>query len=328
VPERLRPSQTGGGVLIETSNPQPEIRKNAETAKDWEYREEAAFLYRWAVTFKERLLDPIARTDRDRLPDPVIGFEPMRIEILAAYTLARNPQGLLYEITFNARHLDRPQWEQLETLLHEQVHLWQQNFGENPIKPGRAYHNREFVEKCESLGLHPRPGVGAHWKPADGVFELLMREHGISRPEYAEVEEGQRSNWWDLGKERKGSSTLSKWSCGCQNVRVGTKEFYACCLRCGNLFVRVESGAQLTGAGPSQRQDDADAADQRMSWQDHEEGIYQPRIHSARIRELHQLAVLSGEPMTTLVDMAIREFVQKVREAPLAGEGSSPETAS
>ena len=126
-------------MLIEAINPQPEIRKNAETAKDWEYREEAAFLYRWAVTFKERFLDPVARTDRGRLPDPVIGFEPMRVEVLAGYTLARNPQGLLYEITFNARHLDRPQWEQLETLLHEQVHLWQQNSGEHPIKPGRAY---------------------------------------------------------------------------------------------------------------------------------------------------------------------------------------------
>jgi hypothetical protein len=25
------------GNLIETVNPQPEVRKNAETAKDWEY---------------------------------------------------------------------------------------------------------------------------------------------------------------------------------------------------------------------------------------------------------------------------------------------------
>ena len=29
-------------------------------------------------------------------------------------------------------------WAQMETLLHEQVHLWQQNFGEDPIKPGRT----------------------------------------------------------------------------------------------------------------------------------------------------------------------------------------------
>jgi hypothetical protein len=53
-------------------------------------------------------------------------------------------------------------WAQMETLLHEQVHLWQQNFGEDPVKPGRPYHNREFGFKCENLGLHPMPGVGCH----------------------------------------------------------------------------------------------------------------------------------------------------------------------
>ena len=30
-------------------------------------------------------------------------------------------------------------WAQLETLLHEQVHLWQQNFGENPVKPDKQH---------------------------------------------------------------------------------------------------------------------------------------------------------------------------------------------
>jgi len=29
------------GILIETINPQPEVRMNAETEKDWEYAEEA-----------------------------------------------------------------------------------------------------------------------------------------------------------------------------------------------------------------------------------------------------------------------------------------------
>jgi hypothetical protein len=43
-------------------------------------------------------------------------------------------------------------WAQLETLLHEQVHLWQQNFGNDPVNPGKPYHNKEFVEKCEHLG--------------------------------------------------------------------------------------------------------------------------------------------------------------------------------
>ena len=32
------------GRLIEVSNPQPEVRKNAELAKDWEYSQEATYL--------------------------------------------------------------------------------------------------------------------------------------------------------------------------------------------------------------------------------------------------------------------------------------------
>lgn len=114
------------------------------------------------------------------------------------------------------------------------VHLWQQNFGQHPVT--RNYHNREFVGKCEQLGLHPRVGTGAHWKPADGAFAQLMAENQIQRPTQVVVPKEERKNWWDLGKkERKGRSTLSKWSCGCQNVRVGTKEFHARCTRCGKI---------------------------------------------------------------------------------------------
>ncbi|WP_280192019.1 SprT-like domain-containing protein [Delftia sp. PS-11] len=49
--------------------------------------------------------------------------------------------------------------ETLQTLVHEMTHLWQHHFG----KPGRArYHNEEWADKLESLGLMPsstgRPG--------------------------------------------------------------------------------------------------------------------------------------------------------------------------
>lgn len=249
MPERRAETPFGSGVLIETPNPQPVVREHAETARDWEYHDQAAFLYRWAVEFKDRLLDPVLHTDRGRMPDPVISFDKMNVKVLAAYTLARNPQGLLYEITMNTAHFDDQdgrqvwdsgEWGELETELHELVHLWQQNFGAHPVKPGKAYHNREFVDKCESLGLHPMMVVGCHIKPADGAFELLMREHGIARPELPPLESEKPVNWWDLGKERRGESTLSKWSCGCQNVRVGTKDFQAQCLKCGNVFVKVE----------------------------------------------------------------------------------------
>lgn len=92
------PNITKTGVPIETANPYPEIRKNAETAPDWEYKDEARYLYDKAVLFKDRFLDPVLLTDRRRLPDPVISFNNLRNKnTLAAYTLFRNPQGLLLD---------------------------------------------------------------------------------------------------------------------------------------------------------------------------------------------------------------------------------------
>ena len=121
------PEMAKRGTLITVSDPQPEVRKNAENAKDWEFKSEAAFLYRMAVVFKDRLVDPLYHTDRARVPDPVISFDNLRNNrTLAAYTLARNPQGLLYEISFNTAHyLEKDgqrdwqyyRWAQLETLL-------------------------------------------------------------------------------------------------------------------------------------------------------------------------------------------------------------------
>jgi len=241
--------------LIEHINPQPEVRKNAEKAYDWEYADEAAFLYRIANLFKDRFLDPILLTDRNRLPDPVISFRNLRnMNTLAAYTLQRNPQGLLYEISMNTQQYNDAEsgkqwifgrWAQLETLLHEQIHLWQQNFGTDPYRQGRSQHNKEFVEKCESLGLHPKPGKGYHTRLADGTFALLMSELGIEQPELPKTDKEPNMDWykWFLdtqGKRRKGKSSLKKWTCPVcgLNARMGIK---------GNPLIRHEPCEIKTG---------------------------------------------------------------------------------
>ena len=40
-----------------------------------------------------------------------------------------------------------------------------------------------------------------------------------------------------------------------------------------------------------------------------DERLYQPRIHSRRIRDLYRIGQETGQPMTVLVDQAIAEFV-------------------
>jgi hypothetical protein len=39
-----------------------------------------------------------------------------------------------------------------------------------------------------------------------------------------------------------------------------------------------------------------------------DESLYQPKIHSERIRALYQIKQATGKPMTVLLDQAIREF--------------------
>lgn len=58
---------------------------------------------------------------------------------------------LIHEIALNPTYFRKRTDEQiLSTLLHEMVHLWQQENG-NPSRKG--YHNREWAEKMEELGL-------------------------------------------------------------------------------------------------------------------------------------------------------------------------------
>lgn len=67
---KWEPEFTKKGKAIAINDPQPEVRKNAETANDWAYQDEATYLYGKAVLFKDRLLDPLHHLDRDRLPEP------------------------------------------------------------------------------------------------------------------------------------------------------------------------------------------------------------------------------------------------------------------
>jgi hypothetical protein len=241
------------GVPIDFIDPNPEVRKNAELAPDWPFREQAQYLYGRAVLFRERLIDPIARIDRNQMPDPVISFDNLRNKrSLAAYRLTRNPQGLNYEIIINNQHYEEVDekmkwkygdWALNETFCHELIHEWQQTVGKEPVQLGKVYHNKEFVDKCESVGLHPKLGEGYHIKLADGPFEILMHELGVEKPAGMEIVLPEIDidwfKWFFKEQERKGRSTLKKWTCGCQNIRVGTKEFHGQCTKpeCGNVFI-------------------------------------------------------------------------------------------
>src|SRR5688500_14916163 len=52
-----------------------------------------------------------------------------------------------------------------------------------------------------------------------------------------------------------------------------------------------------------------------------DESLYQPKIHSERVKELYRIKEATGAPMTVLLDFAIREFVENYgAPGPLAQE--------
>ena len=54
---------------------------------------------------------------------------------------------------------------------------------------------------------------------------------------------------------------------------------------------------------------------ERISRKD-DEDLYQPKIHSRRIRDLHHLSVQTGLPMTVLVDEALRRIIEDLTTVP------------
>lgn len=59
---------------------------------------------------------------------------------------------IVHEISLNPDFMMRPFREWHSTLVHEMCHLWQFEFG-NPSR--RAYHNHEWADKMEEIGLMP-----------------------------------------------------------------------------------------------------------------------------------------------------------------------------
>lgn len=60
--------------------------------------------------------------------------------------------GQLDEIAMHPEHFNRSDEAILSTLVHEQVHLWQQHFGKPPRS---SYHDRQWADQMEQVGLIP-----------------------------------------------------------------------------------------------------------------------------------------------------------------------------
>lgn len=167
------------------------------------------------------------------------------------------------EIALNPMYFaTHPPEEIFQTIVHEMAHLWQYRFG----KPGRrAYHNKEWGSKMESIGLMPSDtgqpgGKKTGEKMADyiipgGLFESLCKELmqkvtitwgdrvELKLPTGEDGEEGEGEE----GQEKENKSNRIKYQCpNCINAKGkpinawGKPGLRLLCGECNGEFIEAE----------------------------------------------------------------------------------------
>jgi predicted SprT family Zn-dependent metalloprotease len=150
-----------------------------------------------------------------------------------------------HEISLNPGTLkDREAIDVASTLVHEMVHLWQQDFG-RPSR--RGYHNGEWAAKMQEVGLIPsstgEPGgarVGqrvSHYIEAGGcfarAFEAMPAEFLLPWS-CGELEEGR-------GKEGPRARNKVKYTCpSCETNVWGKPGLSLVCGDCSEDFAEAE----------------------------------------------------------------------------------------
>ena len=174
----------------------------------------------------------------------------------------------VHEISLNPDYLMRPFIEWHATFVHEMVHLWQQEKG----KPSRtAYHNQEWADKMEQIGLMPsdtgmeggkRTGQKvSHYIIPGGLFEMAFirldpeeleelrlkylpmisltgqKKTKITAPEGDDDGEGEGGEGNDETKGKSGRRT--KYSCACGNNIWGKSGLLIQCLDCEKEYIEI-----------------------------------------------------------------------------------------
>ncbi len=132
-----------------------------------------------------------------------------------------NEDQVVHEISLNPKSLTPPIISVMAILVHEMVHLWQEEHGD----PGRrGYHNVEWADKMEEIGLIPsatgKPGgkrIGdkmSHYVESGGPFErayeAIPERALLPWRKVVEVESGDQ----DRGKSGGGGKKSKvKYSC-------------------------------------------------------------------------------------------------------------------
>jgi hypothetical protein len=202
-----------------------DLRAHQGSIDDWPKRALVEDLHTWAerLTSEFKLKTPLPALMLDRLSHNICGH----------FRRGRNGFGLRNEIAINELHVsEKPYWEVIVTLLHELLHSEQENIG----SPGRRnYHNKEYRDRAEALGLIVDRWGHTWVAPKPTPFWEIIEKYGLKAPEITEPARAAVGS--------PGNSKLKLWVCQCTpkpvRVRVAIEDFQARCLKCGQLFARA-----------------------------------------------------------------------------------------
>jgi len=208
------------------------IMENELSAIDWELWGLAQELYWWVHLFQAAFF-------KDQpVPIPALTFEKTRVNTLGHYRIGRNDFAVREQINLNRLYLTRPLHSTLTTLLHEMCHSFEFTYVPEDKRTKSWYHSKAFRDKMAEFGILTNPNGSHAGLDYNGTFVFILKQHGVSFAEFdlSGLAKGATIIPFDPPVKKKGSSKLKKWTCGCQIVRIGKKDFRARCLICGNDF--------------------------------------------------------------------------------------------
>ena len=136
---------------------------------------------------------------QDKLPECMITAQRQR-NVMGYFSAERwrHTNGeIAHEIALNPAYFAQHRLiEVLQTLVHEQVHLWQHVFGKHKSRSG--YHNREWANKMKSVGLIP----SHNGLPGGRVTGQSMSDYPDPNGEFIRackslITQGYQLNWID-----------------------------------------------------------------------------------------------------------------------------------
>jgi len=212
------------------------IMDNELNAIDWEMWGLAQELYWWVHLFQAAFFkgQPVHL--------PALTFEKTRVNTLGHYRIGRNDFAVKEQINLNRLYLTRPLHSVLSTLLHEMAHSWEFTYVPEEMRTKSWYHSKAFRDKMAEFGILTNTNGSHAGMDYNGTFVFILKQHGVSFAEFdiSGLAKGNTVIPIDSAPKKKGKSKLKKWTCGCQIVRIGKREFYATCDICNNKFTMDE----------------------------------------------------------------------------------------